>query len=474
LNNDSLFSKTTLYYTQIDSHTGEKTPRDLISYHLLNREIGFGPEGIDDFNNAAIGSQTFLDGAWRGCAEFLPNSIPLYPTMLDKDGHLSVNEASIGGVIKVDTCAVGNIMINNDQILLGTGEDKDDGISIEKSDLKVGRNLRVSSGSASGMAVRGIRVGTPLDVTNIEDGSVIADTLNATTKVETPVLNATTRIDTPKIIATNVNATDINATRTDSDSIKCNSIILYHDTENKAYFQANNADMAVYWNMLLNNAKPLGGTGDWQGIQLDCRASNLQNNGLVLAIGKSASSWGSAKFRVTADGVLQYPHIVGPMFEGVLYRSDGAQFLQIFDDCVRMIGTWEDKDGNIVTTSDARAKHDIESLDERYDIFFDNLAARRFKYNIGTSDRYHTGYITQGVQEALATAEISENEFAGIVTLNQDTDDEESALRYYEFVSLNTDQIQKLKRRVDTLEAKNAELEERLAKLEALLNNNAE
>jgi cell division protein FtsB len=46
-------------------------------------------------------------------------------------------------------------------------------------------------------------------------------------------------------------------------------------------------------------------------------------------------------------------------------------------------------------------------------------------------------------------------------------------LRYYEFVSLNTDQIQKLKKRADALEAKNAELEERLAKLEALLINNA-
>jgi hypothetical protein len=137
-------------------------------------------------------------------------------------------------------------------------------------------------------------------------------------------------------------------------------------------------------------------------------------------------------------------------------------------------GTVKDASGNTVHTSDARLKHDIESLDERYDDFFDNLEARRFKYNVGTSDRYHVGYTTQGVQEALKTAEIPEKEFAGVVTLNQGTEDEESALRYYEFVSLNTDQIQKLKRRVDALEAKNAELEERLAKLEALLINNAE
>ena len=112
------------------------------------------------------------------------------------------------------------------------------------------------------------------------------------------------------------------------------------------------------------------------------------------------------------------------------------------------------------TSSDASLKHDIEPLDLRYDILFDNIIPRRFKYNSGLSDRYHSGYVTQEIQNALRIAEVSEKEFAAICTFNKGRDDEYSALRYSEFIPLNTWQIQKLKARV-------AELEERLSKLEA-------
>jgi hypothetical protein len=217
--------------------------------------------------------------------------------------------------------------------------------------------------------------------------------------------------------------------------------------------------------------------GRWQGMLMDWRDTTLQTStATVLGIGPNY-----AGFQVRADGC-----VIGPKFLTALYDQKNRDFLSILDDSgsearVQLMGIWKDQGGSAAVTSDARAKHDIESLDGRYDIFFDNLSAQRFRYNVGTSDRYHTGYITQGVQEALVTAGIPEKEFAGILTFNQGTEEEESALRYYEFVSLNTDQIQKLKKRVDALEAKNvelevknAELEARLAKIEALLNNNAE
>ncbi len=89
--------------------------------------------------------------------------------------------------------------------------------------------------------------------------------------------------------------------------------------------------------------------------------------------------------------------------------------------------------------------------------FFDNLISRRFKYNDGTSGRYHSGYIAQEVQSALKEANIDEQEFAGICTIKQEGE-EYSGLRYDEFVSLNTWQIQKLKARVAELEAKIATL----------------
>jgi hypothetical protein len=123
-------------------------------------------------------------------------------------------------------------------------------------------------------------------------------------------------------------------------------------------------------------------------------------------------------------------------------------------------GTWTEED-IVSSLSDASRKHDIELLDDRYDVFFDNLTSRRFKYNHGTSDRYHTGYITNEVQTALRAAAVDEREFAAICTFDKGTEDEVSALRYSEFISLNTWQIQKLKSRVSELEAKLKELTEK-------------
>ena len=126
-----------------------------------------------------------------------------------------------------------------------------------------------------------------------------------------------------------------------------------------------------------------------------------------------------------------------------------------------LYGTWYLGTSTVIT-SDENKKHDIELLDSRYDVFFDNLTSYRFKYNDGTSDRYHTGYTTQNTQSALKAAEISEQEFAGICTMNRGTEAEYSGLRYEEFISLNTWQIQKLKNRVAELEAQMSDLKARL------------
>jgi hypothetical protein len=44
-------------------------------------------------------------------------------------------------------------------------------------------------------------------------------------------------------------------------------------------------------------------------------------------------------------------------------------------------------------SSDERVKNSIEEFDARYELMFDSLKGVRYKYNNGTSDRYHTGFI---------------------------------------------------------------------------------
>lgn len=124
-------------------------------------------------------------------------------------------------------------------------------------------------------------------------------------------------------------------------------------------------------------------------------------------------------------------------------------------------GSWSGGSG-ICTNSDKKLKHQIETIPLEYENLLDNLNPVRYKYNDGTSDRYHTGFIAQEVAEALDKVNIDSKDFAGLVIFNKGEENERWTLRYEEFIALNTAAIQKLKSRV-------AELEEKVEKLEALV-----
>ena len=111
------------------------------------------------------------------------------------------------------------------------------------------------------------------------------------------------------------------------------------------------------------------------------------------------------------------------------------------------------------TGSDERIKSNIESFSQQYEVLFDNLAPKRYKYIDGTSDRYHTGFIAQEVVDAVNKAGLTTQDFAAVMLKEPDTKNECWHLRRDEFVALNTWQIQKLKARV-------TELEERLLQIE--------
>jgi hypothetical protein len=93
---------------------------------------------------------------------------------------------------------------------------------------------------------------------------------------------------------------------------------------------------------------------------------------------------------------------------------------------------------------------------------FDNLKPCRYKYNYGTSDRYHTGFIAQEIVSAIESAGLTTQDFAGVIHLEKpDENGSEWMLRRDEFVALNTWQIQKLKQRVSELEKALAQKEEK-------------
>lgn len=118
-----------------------------------------------------------------------------------------------------------------------------------------------------------------------------------------------------------------------------------------------------------------------------------------------------------------------------------------------LYGTWYLTSGEAVT-SDENYKHEIIDETEAYSVFFDSLRPVLYKYKDGTSDRYHAGFIAQEVNEALTNAGLTRKDFAGICITDEGTKDEMWALRYTEFVSLNTYEIQKLKKEVAELKAR--------------------
>jgi hypothetical protein len=118
-----------------------------------------------------------------------------------------------------------------------------------------------------------------------------------------------------------------------------------------------------------------------------------------------------------------------------------------------LLGTWKLNSAEIAT-SDRNAKNSIQDIPDVYEALFDNLQSKIFKYNDGLSGRFHTGFEAQGVDEAIQKAGLTREDFAAVCIDNEGTEKESWGLRYDEFVSLNTWQIQKLKKRIEELEAK--------------------
>lgn len=101
-------------------------------------------------------------------------------------------------------------------------------------------------------------------------------------------------------------------------------------------------------------------------------------------------------------------------------------------------------------TSDARKKHNIESLDSRYLDIIKNIEPKRFQYNCNPLDRYHTGYIAQDVEKAMQNIGMDVSELSAFVDTNNDGT--EFALRYGEFIPLLHKWIKEIDDRLTAIE----------------------
>ena len=138
----------------------------------------------------------------------------------------------------------------------------------------------------------------------------------------------------------------------------------------------------------------------------------------------------------------------------VYLRFDGAMR---FDGTVNFENTLYNKAGGVIATSDKNLKNTIATFTDKHDVLFDSLIPSTYKYNNGTSGRTHFGFIAQPTVEAIEAAGLTLQDCALACRFEQDNE-AWWGLRYDEFVSLNTWQIQKLKARVTELESKLEEI----------------
>lgn len=129
-----------------------------------------------------------------------------------------------------------------------------------------------------------------------------------------------------------------------------------------------------------------------------------------------------------------------------------------------------------VQSSDRNYKTDISVMGEKQEKLFNLLSPVTFKFIDSSYDRYHYGFISQEVEEAIYECGLTTKDFAGFCKDVKRDDNGEFvfdengnqeyiySLRYNEFIALNTHMIQKV-------QAENQKLKERIDSLEDMINN---
>ncbi len=187
----------------------------------------------------------------------------------------------------------------------------------------------------------------------------------------------------------------------------------------------------------------IGATSTGPGVEFTANNGGMRFN----AAGNVWFSGQPYSFGTTAAGL----HVAAPLFPGgdAQYSLGLSNFR--WSTVYAASGT--------INTSDRDAKNSIDYDMSRYNAMFDRLKPAWCKYNDGTSGRYHVVYVAQDVEEAMTEAGLTSLDFAGLVKsprLGEDGQPIEGrydyALRYAEFVPLNTWMIQQLEARLARLE----------------------
>jgi hypothetical protein len=204
---------------------------------------------------------------------------------------------------------------------------------------------------------------------------------------------------------------------------------------------------------ICNNVSTYGGNTTNGSILFG--GTNSSNCYYILRVSKDAEPPVRADVTVTntngrMDASIVTTNNIGGIFKqaGIIITGNNTD---IYGETNYLYGTWY-CNGSLINSSDQNVKNSIEDLSDAYSVFFDAIKPRRYKYNAGTSGRFHTGFIAQEIDAARETAGIPRSDLAAICISDEGAESEAWGIRYEEIIAINTMEIQKLKARVAALE----------------------
>lgn len=130
---------------------------------------------------------------------------------------------------------------------------------------------------------------------------------------------------------------------------------------------------------------------------------------------------------------------------GFIFNIDGGSNTSILGDGVHTKALYQ--------TSDERKKSSIKEItlsNEKFNLFFDSLLPVTFNFNDGIDNNLHIGFIAQKIKQSL----IDSNLYNQNLAILNETDENNLCLNYIEILPLCVNEIQRLKKEVETLRQK--------------------
>lgn len=234
-----------------------------------------------------------------------------------------------------------------------------------------------------------------------------------------------------------------------------------------AYDYADNAYDLAYENRITDKKvfDVLTGGGTRFGIFSDSSTNRLYINANYIRSGTIdadivtlGSGWGGFACARGSTGIsVTYgAKMYGSDEDYYFIATDAGVRMQAPDNGITITNNVISASEEITVSSDRRIKNSISYDMEKYSGFFMSLKPSFYRFNKGSNQRFHIGFIAQDVEAALLDNGLATSDFAGFVRCAgaHDVHDQyldQCYLRYSDFISLNTFMIQKLYREIKQL-----------------------